>query len=109
MLVFIMLNMTPFYVEKRVSQLCPKESHVLSQCTPHLGALGHFFLTHLTLNISKCIQDPQALESLKCRYYIEVQTGILGIPNCLFITKYAVKCIFCPNEPRSPLHCYYSL
>ena len=32
-------------------------------------------------NISKCIQDPQALESLKCRHYIEVQTGILGIPN----------------------------
>ena len=34
MLVFIMLNMTPFYADKRVFQLCPKEPHVLSQCTP---------------------------------------------------------------------------
>ena len=40
MLVFIMLNTTTFYVEKRISQLCPKEPHVLSQCTPHWGALG---------------------------------------------------------------------
>ena len=30
MLVFIMLNMTAFYVEKRMFQLCPKEPHVLS-------------------------------------------------------------------------------
>ena len=72
MLVFIMLNMTPFYAEKRMSQLCPKEPHVLSQCTPQWGALGHFFLIHLTVNNSKSIQDPQALESLNCRYYIEV-------------------------------------
>ena len=94
MLVFIMLNMTPFYVDKRVSQLCPKEPHVLSQCTPHWGALGHFFLTHLTVNISKYIQDPQALESFKCRYYIEVQTGTLGIPNCLFIIEICSKMYF---------------
>ena len=94
MLDFIMLNMTPFYADKRVFQLCPKEPHVLSQCTPHWGALGHFFLTHLTVNISKCIQDPQALESLKCRYYIEVQTGILGIPNCLFIIEICSEMYF---------------
>ena len=30
----------------------------------------------------KLWQDPQALDSLKCRYYIEVQTVIPGIPNC---------------------------
>ena len=35
MLVLIMLNMTQFYVEKSMSQLCSKEPHVLSQCTPH--------------------------------------------------------------------------
>ena len=47
MLVFIMLNMNlPFIAEKWMSQLCPKEPHALSQCTPHWGALGHFFLTH---------------------------------------------------------------
>ena len=43
MLLFIMLNKTPFYVEERMSQLCPEQPHVLSQCTPHWGALGHFF------------------------------------------------------------------
>ena len=50
---------------------------------PTLGWMGNFFPTHSSVNISKYIQDPQALESLKCRYYIEVQTGIPGIPNCL--------------------------
>ena len=48
-----------------MSQLCPKQPQVLSQCTPIWGVLGHFFLTHFTVNISKCIQDPQALESLR--------------------------------------------
>ena len=27
MLLFIILNMTPFYVEKKMSQLCPKQPH----------------------------------------------------------------------------------
>ena len=63
-------------------QLCPKEPHVLSQCIPHWGALGHFFPTHSSANITNCVQDPQALDSLKCRYYIDVQKGIPGIPNC---------------------------
>ena len=59
---------------------------VVSQRTPCVvpmhPALGHFFPTHSSANISNCVQDPQALDSLKCRYYIEVQTGIQGIPNC---------------------------
>ena len=59
-----------------------QQSFMLSQCTPHWGALEHFFPTHLTVNISKCIQDPLALESLKCRYYTEAQTGTLVIPDC---------------------------
>ena len=36
MLVLIMLNMTPFYVEKGIFMLCPKE--------PHVGNAPHFFL-----------------------------------------------------------------
>ena len=39
MLLFIILNMTPFYVEKKMSQLCPKQPHALSQCTPHIKLL----------------------------------------------------------------------
>ena len=81
MLVFIMLNITPFNAAKWMNQLCPKEPHALSQCSPHWGALGHFFRL-IKVFISLMVQDPQALGSLKCRYYIEVQTGIPGIPNC---------------------------
>ena len=43
MLVFIMFNMTPFYVEKRISQLCPKRTPCVVPMHPTLGALGHFF------------------------------------------------------------------
>ena len=61
MLVFIMLNMTPFYVKKGMSQLCPKEPHVLSQCTPHWGAVGHFFPTHYLQMYSRStgFREPQ--------------------------------------------------
>ena len=78
MLLFIMLDMNSILCWKRISQLCPKEPSVLSQCTPRWGALVYLFPTHKTVNIYRSMQDPQALESLKCRYYIVVQTGILA-------------------------------
>ena len=61
---------------------------------PMCGVHWDTFLTHKTVNISKCTQDPQALDSLKCRYYIEVQTGILGIPNCSSIIEICSKMYF---------------
>ena len=56
---------------------------------PHTGVHWDTFSNSLNckylckyLKISKYLQDPQALESLKCRYDIEVQAGKLDIPNC---------------------------
>ena len=78
LLFIIILDTNSILCWKRMSQLCPKEPSVLSQCTPRWGALGYLFSTHQTVNIYRSMQDPQALESLKCRYYIVVQTGILA-------------------------------
>ena len=64
MLVFIMLNMTTFYVKKgclvvKNRMCCPY------MYAPHTRVHWDTFfrllnMTHLTVNISKCIQDPQA-------------------------------------------------
>ena len=95
--------MTSFYVETRMSQLCPKEPHVLSQYTPILGCPGTLFSDSLnckkTVNKSKCIQDPRALQILKCRYYIDVQTRVPGIYNRNICSK---MCFFVPVSPGLP-------
>ena len=59
---------------------CVPKNPICSPNAPHTGV--HWDTFFQLIKLSKCIQDPQELESLKCRYYIEVQTGILGISNC---------------------------
>ena len=76
MLLFIMLD--PFYVGKGCPSCVSKNPVCCPNAPPRWGALGHLFPTHQTVNIYRSMQDPQALESLKCRYYIVVQTGILA-------------------------------
>ena len=73
MVLLIMLNMTPFYVEKKDVPVVSQTTPCVVPMHPTLGCTGTLFTTHLTLNISKSTQDLKALESLKCRYYIEVQ------------------------------------
>ena len=75
---YIFLHVAFYYVGYELHFMLEKDVPVVSQCTPRWGALGHLFPTHQTVNIYNSMQDPQALESLKCRYYIVVQTGILA-------------------------------
>ena len=72
MLPFIMLNMTLFNAENGCASCVQKNP----MCCPNAPRTGVHWDTFFPTNISNCVQDPQALDSLKCRYYIEVQTGI---------------------------------
>ena len=44
MLVFIVLNMTPFYVERRMSQMCPK-GPMCCPNAPHTGVHWDIFFS----------------------------------------------------------------
>ena len=74
---YIFLHVAFYYVGYELHFMLEKDVPVVSQRTqcvvpmhPRWVALGHLFPTHQTVNIYRSMQDPQALVSLKCRYYI---------------------------------------
>ena len=70
--------MTPFYVEKRMSQLCPKEPHVLPNA-PHTGVHWDTFSDSFNC---KYLQISSSNSELQMLILYRGITCILGIPNC---------------------------